>query len=486
MNKNVFISIFLLTILLFARFPAESISQSDLLWDSFEESKDFFEDTENYVAVVKHDIFAQSPLEKSQPVTYLFDVTYVKPGQYYFGFKDNDSKPREFIFVEGDTHRQFIYPKDFKISGEGAFLYNGNVISITHSSLDFFYGLIVPLCEKERDNIEYRFKGTDRAGEIEVAEFLVVFKNQVDIQGKKVKEMELLLTKEDSIPLKLSFYNSDKLQLFTVSYEDLKFDVDLSETFFSHKISEKQLDKHMMVKKVFEFEDEIMEDEVKLRNFVQELSQSAVDRYSRIHDYSADFVRQERVDGTMNEVEYFFIKFRKPFDLYLMWTKGERKGWELLYARGKYNNQVVVHVTGLANLFLPTLELNPAGGIAMMNNRHSILEFGIGYLIENYHRDIQLAIEKDEVEFKYLGVKDVDDRPCWVIEAVLPKKSERYYCYKSRLYFDKEYMIPTKSVFYEWKDGNEQMIELYKYENMSLNNGFTDYDFDRKNKSYDF
>jgi len=486
MNKNVFLSIFLLTGFLYAFCYADSATQNDLLWDSFEESKDFFEDIENYVAVVKQDILEQSLLKKSPPLKHFFEITYVKPGQYYFGFKDNDSNLREFIFVEGETHRQFIYPKEFKISGEGSFLYDGNVISITDSCLDFFYKYIVPLCEKERENIEYRFKGVNRAGEIEVAEFVVVFKNPVDIQGQKVKEMELLLTKEDSIPLKLSFYNPDKLQLFTVSYEDLKFDVNLSETFFRRKIYEKQLDKKMMVKKVFDFEDEVMEDEDKLREFVLELSQMALDKYSRIDDYSADFIRQERVDDVMNETEYFFIKFRKPFDLYLRWTKGKRKGWELLYSRGNYNNQVVVHVTGVANWFLPTLELDPAGGIAMMNNPHSILEFGIGYVIESYNRNIKMSIERDEVELRYLGDKEVDGRLCWGIEAVLPKDSEHYYCYKSVLYFDKEYMLPTKSVFYEWKNGKEQLIELYLYKNLSFNNCFTDYDFDRKNKKYDF
>ena len=486
MNKNVFLSIFLSAVFVFLFAGVRVNANNDLLWESLAESETFFSGIRNYVVMVEQNLFDQPLLENAQSLSNVFEVTYVKPGQYYFGLRDNDSRLREFIFVEGETHRQFIYPKEFKISGEGSFLYNEHVISITDSSLDFFYKRIIPLLEKERDNIECRFEGVERTGEAEAANFIVTFKNPVDIQEKNVKSIELTLSKEKSIPQKMSFYNPDKLLVLTVSYESLKFDIELSDTFFTSKITEKQLDKKMMVKKVFEFEDKVMEDETKLKDFVLELSRIAVERYSEIDDYSADFIRQERVENVMNDTEYFFIKFRKPFDLYLRWTKGKRKDWELLYARGKYNNQVVVHVTGLANLFLPTLELDPAGGIAMMNNRHSILEFGIGYLIENYYRDIKMALEKDEVKLEYLGEKEIGGRPCWGIEAVLPEDSKQYYCYKSRLYFDKECMLPIKSVFYEWKDGKEQLIEIYKYENLSLNNGFTDNDFDRKNKEYDF
>ncbi|MCD6460230.1 DUF1571 domain-containing protein [bacterium] len=486
MVKKFFISFFLIAMQVSFFRCSNVTAENDLLWDSFKESKDFFEDIQNYVLTVKQDLGVNTLLPKSGTVNNLFEITYLKPGQYYLGFKDNDAGVKEFIYVEGETHRQFIYPKEFKISGDGSFLYNRHVISIKNSSLDFFYRLLIPLCEKERQNIESRFNGISRVGETQVAEFLITFKKPVQIEDMNVKSIQLFLTKENSIPQKISFFNTDNLLLFSLSYEELVFNVDISESFFARKISDKQLDKHMMVKKVFEFEKGMMNDKRKLRDFVSDLSQTALNKYSKITDYSADFIRQERVDGVIGEPEYFFIKFRKPFDLYLRWTKGKRKGWELLYARGRYNNQVVVHVSGLANLLLPTLELNPAGGIAMMNNRHSILEFGIGYLIENYYRDIKDAIEKDEVKLKYLGDKQVDGRLCWVIEAELPKDSKEYYCYKSRLFFDQEYILPIKSVFYEWKDGKEQLIEVYTYKNLSFNNGFTDYDFDRKNKNYDF
>ncbi|MCB1196022.1 DUF1571 domain-containing protein, partial [bacterium] len=235
-------------------------------------------------------------------------------------------------------------------------------------------------------------------------------------------------------------------------------------------------------------EDKLSHDSEELRQFVTTLAKLAMEKFTAIDDYSGQFIRQERMGKKLNPPETIAFKFRKPFDLYMKFVDGPQKNYEILHARGKYKNQMLVHVAGFANLFLPTVELDPAGGLAMMNNRHSMLEFGLGYVIESYYRDLKTAIQYNELSLKYHGTANVDNRPCWIIEAWLPHERDTYYCTRSIMYFDQESYVPTKMIFYDWNPQikAEELIEQYTYSNLSFNNGFTDEDFDRNNKEYKF
>ena len=117
-----------------------------------------------------------------------------------------------------------------------------------------------------------------------------------------------------------------------------------------------------------------------------------------------------------------------------------------------------------------------------------MLEFGLGYVIESYYRDLKTAIQYNELSLKYHGTANVDNRPCWIIEAWLPHERDTYYCTRSIMYFDQESYVPTKMIFYDWNPQikAEELIEQYTYSNLSFNNGFTDEDFDRNNKEYKF
>jgi len=452
----------------------------------FEESKQTFSKVNNYVCKVKYSLNPDSKDQISLPV---LGLSYVKPEHFNLIFKDEEDNIKEFIYIEADTHRQFIYPKEYKISGNGSLLYKSVPISIPGSSLSLFYNDIIPLCENNTGNLNWNFIGTETLGDQQIARFDISFIEPVELNGVTIKTIELSLLKTNSIPIEILFVDPTGLTINKISYEDLQTNIGLTDEFFDNKIDEKKLKKDVIVEKILTIDEDLLrEDHEELKKFTKNLAQLSVDKYSQIRDYSAKFTRKERVNNRIQPEESFLIKFRKPFDLYMKWLNEPNDGWELLYASGKHNNKVIVHVTGLINILLPTLELDPSGSIAMMNNRHSILEFGLGYVIENYYRDLTKAIEKDEVSITYHGVKEVDNRPCWVIEAELSNKGVGYYCNRSIIYFDKEYSIPTKFVFYNWnpETNQEELIEEYTYTDLSFNNELSRYDFSRTNKEYDF
>ncbi|MDX9703807.1 MAG: DUF1571 domain-containing protein [Candidatus Auribacterota bacterium] len=461
--------------------------QQDLLWSMLTESKNYYDSISSYSCTVTHAGIIEGVAESDCPIQ-PFELIFLKPSRYHIQFTDTDGEQQEFIFIEGDTHRQFLYPKEYKISGNGSLLYNGYVLSIPLSSLNVFYEHIIPLTEQNKATVVWDRQFDNTVDDTQNVTFSVTYADSVNMEGIEVKRISFVLQRSNSVPVYISFYDSDDHLINSLSFENIKFDIGITDMYFEHRFITRRREEDMVVESVMVMDEKVLSDPQKLQSFVLNLSRIALEKYTTIHDYSARFTRRERVKGQMQKPEEFFIKFRKPFDLYMKWISGPNKGWELIYARGKYNNQVVVHVTGLANLFLPTLQLDPAGALAMMNNRHSILEFGLGHVIENYYRDVSTAINLGELDVEYLGEESVDGRPCWVIQTTLPPDSTEYYCYQAKLFFDQEYKIPTKMLFYEWNDERKrpELIEEYTYEDISFNNRFTDYDFDRYNKEYDF
>lgn len=467
--------------------PQELTVDRQLLWDTIAESKDYYESVSSYSCTIQTPELPDIETVHETELPAL-DMIFLKPSRYYLSLVDNDGAKQEFIFIEGETHRQFLYPKTYKISGNGSLLYDGQVISIPNNSLSLFYDTIVPVLEQYRDGITWQMEDGQVIDDQQTVLFTVTFPEQVDIAGTVANKISILFDEQRSVPLRISFFDLSDQLADAIVFENLHFDIGITDTFFEEKLITRRREDYMVVESVLLFDEEDFNDPDKLQSFALDLSRIALEKYTAIRDYSAHFIRQERIQGEMQKPEEFFIKFRKPFDLYMKWIAGPNKGWELIYARGKYNNQVVVHVTGLANLFLPTLELDPAGALAMMNNRHSILEFGLGHTIENYYRDVSTAIQLNELDLEYLGEHRVDNRPCWVILSKVPKNSNEYYCYQAKMYFDKEYKLPTKMQFYEWDEQKQEplLIEIYTYKDLSFNNGYTDKDFDRHNKDYNF
>ena len=70
------------------------------------------------------------------------------------------------------------------------------------------------------------------------------------------------------------------------------------------------------------------------------------------------------------------------------------------------------------------------------------------------------------------------------LEGVLPKDpSKGYYCYRCIVNLDIETKMPIKTRIFDWED---QLVEYYGYEHLSLNPGLSDKDFDPKNPEYHF
>ena len=219
------------------------------------------------------------------------------------------------------------------------------------------------------------------------------------------------------------------------------------------------------------------QDRTDLEKRLQETEESL----AKVDNYTAVFHRIERVNGKLIPEETAFLKFKRPFKVYMRWIN-PLEGQESLYIEGANNNKVLAHGTGLTKLI--TVNLNPTGSMAMENSRHPITEAGLEVVVKKIGANLQRGLHAGELTSKDHGEQTVYGRKTRELEGILPKDSSKgYYCYRCIVNLDVETRMPIKTQIFDWDD---QLVECYGYENLSLNPGLSDKDFDPKNPEYHF
>ncbi len=209
--------------------------------------------------------------------------------------------------------------------------------------------------------------------------------------------------------------------------------------------------------------------------------QETEEALAKVDNYTAVFHRLERVNGKLVPEETTFLKFKRPFKVYMRWIDPS-KGKETLYVEGANNNKIRAHDAGFAKLI--TVNLDPTGSLAMENSRHPITEAGLANLVKLIDSNLRRGLRAGELTSKDRGEQTIYGRKTRELEGILPKDpSKGYYCYRCIVNLDVETKMPIRTRIFDWDD---QLVECYGYENLNLNPGLSDKDFDPKNPEYHF
>lgn len=217
-----------------------------------------------------------------------------------------------------------------------------------------------------------------------------------------------------------------------------------------------------------------------------------------VRDYSAIMVKRERVNGKLLKPEYMQMKFRSerideqgnhvPFSIYAKFLKPQDcAGREVIWVKGHNNNKLYAH-EGQGLPSLKTLSLDPDGWIAMRGNRYPIYEAGMENLIVKLIEKAERDRAAGACDVQYLD-KKLNGRPCTLIEVKHPEQRAPYDFHIARVFIDKELKLPIRYQAYLWPStpgGKPPLLEEYAYLKVKLNQGFTDQDFNTKNKAYRF
>lgn len=222
-----------------------------------------------------------------------------------------------------------------------------------------------------------------------------------------------------------------------------------------------------------------------------EWAQRGQQQARRLRDYSCVFAKRERIDGVLSEYDYMFLKIRhQPFSVYLYCLGPLKpKGQEAIYVEGRNEGMVLAHTTGLRDKIAGTLSLHPTSARMMEGNLYPITNIGMENLTTKLINMYQYEMNYGECDVKLFSGAKVDQRECTCVQVVHPVPRRNFKFHLSRAYYDETTGLPIRFEAYSWpaRAGEAPvLIEEYTYQNLKLDAGFSDADFDTQNPSYGY
>ena len=222
---------------------------------------------------------------------------------------------------------------------------------------------------------------------------------------------------------------------------------------------------------------------------------------SKYAGYTAKMLSQVRTGDTLHEENLMFVKVRHdrkigadeektktPFSIYTLFLKPKSKvGQEAIWVRGKDDEQILGHGTGLLNFKI--VRLPPTGSFAMNGNRYPIYQIGFRNLIIKMKEFGENDRKYGECDVQIERNVEVDGRSCTLLTVTHPEKRDHFDYHIAKIYLDDEFEIPTGYEGYLWpetKGAEPPLLEKYFYFDLKLNCGLEDIDFDVTNPEYNY
>ncbi len=215
-------------------------------------------------------------------------------------------------------------------------------------------------------------------------------------------------------------------------------------------------------------------------------------------DYTAKLTKLERIAGKLGEAQTMSLKFRCPridtegksigASVYVGFEEPKSvRGREVIWIEDKNSGKMLAHEGGWLNL--ASVQLDPAGTLAMMGNKYPITQIGVGKLLRKLIEKGERDRDVGDCEVKIDKNAALDGKPCLQIEVKHPAKKPEFDFHIARIYLDPERKLPLRYEAFLWpeKPGEEPPLEeQYTYRDIKLNVGLNDADFDSKNEAYSF
>ena len=218
-----------------------------------------------------------------------------------------------------------------------------------------------------------------------------------------------------------------------------------------------------------------------------------------VSDYACRVVKQERIDGRLKPMEFMDakVRHRKIIDgrqvqrpsIYLHFLKpSEMVDREVLWVEGTNGGKMVVRRGGTRFEYL-TLDLDPAGDAALQYSRYPASESGMIDMVRKLVDVGTADMQYGECEVQIFNDVKVDNRPCTCVQVVHPRRRSVFLFHIVRIFIAKDAPIPVRYEAYDWPIGDSQespLIEEYTFQDIRLNVGFSDAEFQRNYQEYKF
>jgi len=217
--------------------------------------------------------------------------------------------------------------------------------------------------------------------------------------------------------------------------------------------------------------------------------QASIERMRRsalqLHNATYTLHRQEWHGGQAYPAQIMAIKLRCPEDLYMRWTGEAYEGREALY-RPDWNQGRLRISEGT---FIPTIDLDPQGVVAMHGSRHPAWEASVLRTCLRILAGADTLSADPDLNASYvdLGTVAVKGQPSHCYQADLPVDQDPgQYAHRVLVCMSNDHGLPTRFAAWERTGAGLRQIEDYVFAGLVVNPGLTDADFDPDHADYGF
>ena len=191
--------------------------------------------------------------------------------------------------------------------------------------------------------------------------------------------------------------------------------------------------------------------------------------YESVLDYTSLFIKQELSEGKLDLPEEIFLKFEKPFKIYMKWLNPPKKGLEVHYERGKHGGKLAIHkpgfLTGLAGVIF--LEQD-SPWVRKGSESYDIEDAGIGTFLIDFNEAVLVA-EKTGSLRAHQNTPGV-----WDVTFDVPEENDTFFAKRCVVTFDEASALPVKMELFDWEG---KTTGIYDYKDLTLNVGSLDPEF---------
>lgn len=205
-----------------------------------------------------------------------------------------------------------------------------------------------------------------------------------------------------------------------------------------------------------------------------------------VRDYTCTFKKQELVKNRLTPLQEIAAQCREePFSVNLLWIKNASAAKRALYVENAWTDRQGRKLAwfrpagSLIRLIVPKIKQPIHGRRAKADGRRTLDQFGFRRTLDLIIKYVELGRENGVMDLRFVGQGDVQGRPTFVFERLLPftGEEEPYPDRLLRYHIDLQWLVPTAC--YSYSDANgRHLLGSYVLTNVKFDVGLSSSDFD--------